>query len=62
MIEDKFDIKEVSKAQVNNILNGLQMIMEQYPCKASELRKDHPERIQLAEIEAMYLVLSSSAL
>jgi len=57
MFKNEVDIKGMSITQLSIILKGLEMIIDQYPCKASELRKDHADKVYLAEVEAMYLVL-----
>ena len=50
-------IYDITTEQMNELLHGLEMIMDQYPCRASELRTYHEDRVKLAKIEAMYLVL-----
>ena len=57
MLKNTTDITEIDFDSLGSIMQGLEVLMEQWPCRASKLRSDHPDRIQLAKIEAMYLVL-----
>lgn len=56
----RHQITDVNEEQMNELRDGLWMIMEQYPCRASKLVSNHPDKIKLAKVEAMYLVLGGT--
>ena len=57
-----WDLMELSDRQKQHIVHGLEMIMNEFPAKASQLNKDkisQEDIVMLAEIEAMHKVLTA---